>query len=64
MMHYYRRTRYYQKTPSSVDLEATLMAVQKQLAEVNQLQVSINARLTGINDFLYETLRKHGGEGP
>ena len=49
---------------SNLDPEATLMAVQKQLAEVNQLQVSINARLTGINDFLYETLRKHGGEGP
>ena len=55
---------YYLNTSSSADIEAILMAVQKRLAEVNQLQVSINARLTAINDLLYETLRKHGGEGP
>ena len=55
---------YYLNTSSSADIEAILMAVQKRLAEVNQLQVSINAHLTAINDLLYETLRKHGGEGP
>ena len=54
----------HQGTLSNLDLEATLMVVQQRLAEVNQLQVSINAQLTAINDFLYETLRKHGGEGP
>ena len=54
----------HQHTLSNLDLEATLLVVQTRLAEVNQLQVSINARLRGINDFLYETLRKHGGEGP
>jgi len=53
----------YQSALSNLDLEATLMVVQQRLAEVNQLQVSINARLTAINDFLYETLRKGGG-GP
>ena len=54
----------HQDTLSDKGLEVTIMAIQKQLAEVNRLQVSINARLGGINDFLYETLRKHGGEGP
>ena len=54
----------HQGTLSNLDLEATLMVVQQRLAEVNQLQVSINARLTAINNFLYETLRMHGGEGP
>ena len=54
----------HQGTLSNLDLEATLMVVQTRLAEVNQLQVSINARLTAINNFLYETLRMHGGEGP
>ena len=49
---------------SNLDPEATLLVVQTRLAEMNRLQVSINAQLTAINDFLYETLRKHGGEGP
>ena len=49
---------------SNLDPEATLLVVQTRLAEVNQLQVSINARLRAINDFLYETLRMRGGEGP
>ena len=55
---------YHQNTSSSADLEAILMAVQKHLAEMNRLQVSINAQLTAINDFLYENLRMRGGEGP
>ena len=54
----------YQSTVSGKDVEATLAAIQRQLAEVNQHQVLIDARLRAINDFLYETLRKHGGEGP